>query len=193
MLDAGDTGLFPEPEMHRRARGTTPYDMVQSSPSLLREITSAAEAVGKTGLADTALAKHLAHADPVVRYWAVMALAQLPQERTLPDLVRPLLQDESPSVRYASAGLLARETAESAPLKTLVQGLKDKEETAALYAARELEHLGPRAQAALKEIAQARQENLNSERSRDYKMFIDWALTESMRRCGQDTDYLMKF
>jgi hypothetical protein len=66
-------------------------------------------------------------------------------------------------------------------------------DTAALYAARELENLGKRAQAVLEEIMEARQENYDSERSQDYKMFIDWALTKSMRCCGQDVDYLMKF
>jgi N-sulfoglucosamine sulfohydrolase len=193
MLELGDTGLFPEPEMHTRAKGTTPYDMVRSDRSALLEILGAAEAVAQTNASSSMLTDRLGATDPAVRYWTVVALAQMPQAEEATTAVSALLKDPNPSVRYASAGLLARQSAERTPLKVLVKGLQDPEETAALYAARELELLGGRAQAVLMEIKKARQANFNSNRSNDYKMFIDWALTESMRNCGQDTDYLMSF
>lgn len=193
MLQIYDTGLFPEPEMHRRAKQTTPFVMARSDPSVFQTLMQAAQTVGSSDASPALLIDRLRHSDPAVRYWTVIALAQrsLTQETTL--AAQFLLTDKVPSVRYAAAGLLASKTDDSRPLRVLIQGLSDPEATVALYAARELENLGRKAKPALREITRARQQNFNSERSGDYKMFIDWALTESMRRCDQDTDYLMKF
>ena len=193
MLETYDTGLFPEPEMHRRASGTTPYDMERSGQSRLQETLAAANTVGSSDSQAAALGDRLGHRDSAVRFWTVMALAQLPETPELNPAVRSLLTDKNPSVRYASAGLLARWTSDSESLQVLIRGLDDREETAALYAARELEHLGSKAQPVLNEIRQARQANVGSGRSKDYKMFIDWALTGAIRLCGQSTDYLMPF
>ncbi len=193
MLRTCDSGLFPEPEMHRRASGTTPYDMARSDRSSLQEILVAANTVGSSEISRSVLLAQLGHRDAAVRYWTVIALTQLPPAPELSDAVRPLLQDKNPSVRYAVAGLFARWTHELSPLQILARGLNDQEETAALFAARELEHLGNRAQPVLGEIREARQANLSSSRTKDYRMFIDWALTETLRLCGQSTDYLMPF
>jgi len=193
MLQTCDTGLFPEPEMHRRAKGTTPYDMARSDRSALQEIMGAAAPFAHTNASSSTLMDRLAHADPAMRYWTVIGMVQMPLAEEVTAAVRLLLKDPNPSVRYASAGLLAQGTSERAPLQVLIKGLQDQEETAALYAARELEGLGSRAQPVLHDIKKARQANYNSRRSNDYKMFIDWALTEALRLCGQRTDYLMTF
>jgi N-sulfoglucosamine sulfohydrolase len=193
MLQICDTGLFPEPEMHRRASGTTPYDMARSDRPVLQEIMAAAEPLAETNAVNSTLIDRLGSADPAVRYWTVIALAQMPPAEEATAAARSLLKDPNPSVRYASAGLLAQRSAERMPLQVLIKGLHDQEESAALYAARELELLGNRAQAVLNDIKQAKQANFNSSRSNDYKMFVDWALTGAIRLCGQSTDYLMPF
>ncbi len=194
MIDIKDLGLLSEAEMHIRAKDSTPYEVARQRGRFpIKRILSAAELVASDTADMDTLQRSLKDIDAGVRYWAVIAATQLQQSPSLIRAIQPLLKDRAPNVRFAAAGLIAEWTGSSDALSVLVEGLDDPHGTTALYAARELELLEKKAAGVGEKIKKARQANFESQRHKDYKMFIDWALTGSLRSCGVETDYLMKF
>ncbi len=194
MIDIKDLGLLSEAEMHIRAKDSTPYEVARQRGKFpIRRILSAAELVTGDPAEIDKLCELLKDSDGGVRYWGVLALTQLTRRAAVIEVLEPLLADSSPNVRFAAAGLLAEWTGSSDALSVLVEGLDDPHGTTALYAARELELLEKKAAVVGEKIKKARQANASSKRHKDYKMFIDWALTGLLRSCGVETDYLMKF
>ena len=194
MIDIKDVGLLSEAEMLLRAAGSTPYEVARQPGKFpIERILSAAELVASDTADMDTLQRSLKDADAGVRYWAVIAVTQLKQSPPLVRAIEPLGKDPNPNVRFAAAGLLAEWTGSSNALSVLVKGLDDPHGPTALYAARELELLEKKAAVVLEKIKKARQANFQSQRHKDYKMFIDWALTGLLRSCGVETDYLMKF
>jgi uncharacterized sulfatase len=112
ILAIRDVGFLPEPEMHRRAAGTTIYEMAQDPQRypLERIYTMAEKAARYDREAVPELVAGLRDPDAGVRYWAVMGLLIRGREVVLPQAaeLRTLLTDESPSVRIASAWALAQ-------------------------------------------------------------------------------------
>jgi arylsulfatase A-like enzyme len=112
VLKVRDIGLLPEDEIHRRSRGSTPYDYGHDRAKYpLERILSAAELASSLGAGDVpALRKLLADEDSAVRYWAAMGLLMRGAKavgEARDDLLKRL-EDESPSVRVAAAEALAR-------------------------------------------------------------------------------------
>ncbi len=192
MIQTRDTGLMSEAEMLTRSKNSTPYQTARQSKSYpIQRILAAADMVGTD---DTEkLSDLLKDDDSAVRFWAVIAATQTKFDSSFADQLKPLLKDPNPNVRFAAAGLLANRTDSSDALKVLITGLDEPFGPTALYAARELELLEKKAMPVSKKIKTARTANAASQRHKDYKMFIDWALTESLRSCGVETDYIMKF
>jgi hypothetical protein len=194
MIDIKDIGLLSEAEMLLRAADSTPYEVARQPGKFpIERILSAAERVTGDPAEIVELSELLEDTDAGVRYWGVLALTQLTRQSAVIEALEPLLADSSPNVRFAAAELLAEWTGSSDALSVLVEGLDDPHGTTALYAARELELLEKKAAVVGEKIKKARQANASSKRHKDYKMFIDWALTGSLRSCGVKADYLMKF
>jgi uncharacterized sulfatase len=119
-----DGGFLPEAEQHRRAEAakTTIYELLQNdSTYALEKIWAMADAASlggniKPGLHDS---------DSGVRYWAAMGHLMRGGEAVKADAadLRPLLNDESPSVRIAAAWALAAfsDSDRPAALETLKQ------------------------------------------------------------------------
>lgn len=192
MLDIKDTGLLSEAAMHARSKGSTPYDMTRRPNVPLQRILDAADCAG-TDVDESKLLRLLNDPDPAVRFWAVITATSRPQTNPLAEALKPLLQDPDANVRFASAGLLVQRTAAPDPLAVLIAGLNHPDGPTALYAAREIALAGTNACSAVEQIKTARNANFQSKRHKDYKMFIDWALTAALRTCGVETEYLMKF
>ncbi len=194
MIDIKDIGLLSEAEMLLRATEATPYEIARQPGKFpIRRILSAAELVASDQTDMDTLQRSLKDTDAGVRYWAVIAATQLDQSPSLVRAIQALLKDPYPNVRFAAAGLLAEWTGSSDALSVLVEGLDDPHGPSALYAARELELLEKKAAGVCEKIKKARQANASSKRHKDYKMFIDWALTGLLRSCGVEADHLMKF
>jgi arylsulfatase A-like enzyme len=111
MLAIRDVGLLPEGDIHRRAIGSTPYDMGHDPKKYpLEDILATAEKASSLREDATAeLAAELAAAtDDAVRYWAAMGL--LMRGKTAveahADVLRRALEDSSPYVRVATAEAL---------------------------------------------------------------------------------------
>ena len=190
MIQTHDTGLLPEAEMHIRAAGSTPFDVVQDATKFPESrILAAAELVGAGPKAIPALTEYLESGDSAVRYWAAEGLLALgPQAAEAKGALTTALEDPCPDVRFAAAGALCRLGPCDEALSALAQGVLDSREPVVLHAARVLQSLGSKARPVLSEMESARQrcKNANgSYRNNDHAMFIDWALTHAIENCKE--------
>ena len=188
MIQTRDTGLLPEAEMHIRAAGSTPYDIVQDAAKFpASRILAAAELVGAGPKALPALTEYLESPDSAVRYWAAEGLLALgPQAAEAKEALMTALEDPCPDVRFAAAGALCRLGSCDEALLVLARGLQDSREPVALHAARTLQSLGNKALPVLGRMESARERCKNpggSYKNDNYAMFIDWALTHAIEGC----------
>ena len=193
MLQTRDTGLLPEAEMHIRAEGSTPYTMVRNARKYpQRRILAAADLVGKGPDNIPKLIRLLGDSDSLVRYWAVIALDALgPQAGPAAEALEGVLEDESPNVRFAAAGVLCRMGLCEAALPVLAEGLTEEREETVLYAAREIQRIGAAAAPIVEQINEARTifENPDgSYKNNNHAMFIAWALKYALENCSQRSD-----
>jgi len=193
MLQSRDTGLLPEAEMHIRSEGSTPYTMTRNSIKFpQRRIFAAADLVGKGPENIPELIKFLGDSDGVVRYWAVIGLDALgPQAHPATDALEGVLEDASPNVRFAAAGVLCRMGMCEKALPVLAEGLKEKREETVLYAAREIQRIDTSALPIIEKIREAKAGCENPDgsfKNNNHAMFIDWALKNALENCSQESD-----
>jgi len=191
MLQTRDTGLLPEAEMHIRAEGSTPYTITRNSRKFpQRRILAAADLVGKGPENIPRLIKLLGDSDGVVRYWAVIALDVLgPQAAPATEALEGLLEDPSPNVRFAAAGVLCRVGLCEAALPVLADGLTEDREETVLYAAREIQRIGTEAIPIVEQIREAQtrcKKPDGSYKNNNHATFIDWALKYALENCSQE-------
>jgi hypothetical protein len=109
-LRTRDLGLLSEFEMHRRAEGSTQFDVGQSEASYpLSRILPVAEMAGQRDAANLPrLVALLDNEDPAIRWWAALGLVMLGKEARAAEsvLLEKCLNDESPLVRVAAAEAL---------------------------------------------------------------------------------------
>ena len=105
-LRTRDLGLMSEYEMHRRAEGSTQYEVGQSEDKYpLQRILPVAELAGERDADNLPKLLDLLDDDePVVRWWATLGLVMLgKQSRPAEPALEKLLADDSPLVRVAAA------------------------------------------------------------------------------------------
>lgn len=185
MLETYDTGFLSEAEMHIRAEGSTPYTIARDSRKYpLRRILATADLVGKGPGNIPKLIKLLEDSDSAVRYWSVIALDALgPQAREGTDALEGVLQDSSPNVRFAAAGVLCRVGLCEKALPVLAEGLREKREETVLYAAREIQRIGTKARPIVKQMREAQAKYMNPDgsfKNNNHAMFIAWALKNAL-------------
>jgi uncharacterized sulfatase len=111
-LKIRDVGFLPEDEIHRRSKGSTPYQMGHDERLYPAErVIRTAETASSPKPGDSgALFKAFGDADSGVRYWAAMGLLMRGKsgvQAGRSQLTRAL-EDDSPSVRVAAAEALGR-------------------------------------------------------------------------------------
>jgi arylsulfatase A-like enzyme len=190
MLQTHDTGLLPEADMHIRAAGSTPYEVVQDAAKFPQSrILAAAELVGADRKALPALMEYLEDGDSAVRYWAAEALLALgPDAGEAKKALTTALEDPSPDVQFAAAGALCRLGSCDEAVLVLAKGLQDPREPVVLHAARTLQGLGAKARPALNHMQSARERCKNADgsyKNDNYAMFVDWALTRAIESCKE--------
>jgi HEAT repeat protein len=177
--------------MHIRAEGSTPYTITRDARKYpQRRILAAADLVGKRPQNIPRLVKLLSDSDGVVRYWAVIVLdAMGPQAGQATKALEGVLEDASPNVRFAAAGVLCRIGLCEEALPVLADGLTEAREETVLYAAREIQRIGAEAIPIVEHIreAQARCKKPDgSYKNNNHAMFIDWALKYALENCSQE-------
>lgn len=112
ILRVRDVGLLPEGEMHRRAKGKSPYDMAREEGvyPLERILAAALVASSREPCEARELRNWLTDPDPAVRYWGAMgALVQGPARAAeLREELTAALHDETSCVAIAAAEVMAR-------------------------------------------------------------------------------------
>ncbi len=104
-----DVGILPEGEMHRRSRGTTPYDLAHDASFPFARIYEMAELASSLRAdAMPALKAASADADSGVRYWAIRGLGMRGADgvKAGHDELTKALDDAAPDVRIAAAEAL---------------------------------------------------------------------------------------
>ena len=188
LLEKRDLGFLPECDMAVRSRGATPYDMARNGRAYpLETILDAAELVGAGPAAMGRQMTLLNHADPAVRYWAVVGLRALgAKARVALAALAKVLADRASAVRIEAAWALADlgQTHRAAALALLQNELVNPHDRrAALRAARALQMLGPNARPALPAMMRA----LRTARTArgDNAMFIRFALDPAVKALGE--------
>ncbi|MGQ9573852.1 MAG: sulfatase-like hydrolase/transferase [Thermoguttaceae bacterium] len=112
LLKTRDAGFLSEAEMHRRAAGTTIYEMARDPAKYpLEEILAMAElAASRQPEALARLVAGLEHPDSAVRYWAATGLLVRGAEAVgfAREPLRAALRDSSPSVQAIAAWALGQ-------------------------------------------------------------------------------------
>ena len=153
-----DLGLLPEAELHERTRGAAPYELIRNGElQYPRErILQAIDATYRGAPAIDELVALLKDDDPAVKYWALVGLAGLrgaakPAEPT----IIAALTDRSASVRVAACEALRHLDQHDRTLPVLTEALSHSNEWVRLSAAITLDHLGPAAKPARKQLERA--------------------------------------
>jgi len=108
-LRSRDLGLMSEYEMHRRAAGSTPYEMGRDTATWpLARVLPVAEMASRREPGNRArLVELLGDEEPIVRWWAALGLVMLGEGAAPTESALKLaLEDASPLVRVAAAEAL---------------------------------------------------------------------------------------
>ncbi len=185
LSDTRDTGFLPEPQMHIRAKNSTPYQIAQNHTTYpLNRITAVAELTGKGPAQLPKILTALRDTDPAARYWAIIALRNLEPALIPTEHLTPMLSDSAPSVRFEAAGLLCRQKSSAQALDVLRQGLKDDRPYVNLYAARTLQNLKEKACPAKKEMKYALDVYQPDEKKAMWRLFASWSLKQTIQNCS---------
>ena len=197
ILKTRDACFLFEPEMMMRSVGTTTYEMAQDASKYdLEKIYTAAEMVGVAQPEE--IAANLKDTDSGVRFWAIMGLmnAATDAKNYIPEIDK-LLDDESPTVQIAAAGLLCTLNTPKNALPVLGKWMNDERMWLALYAARTIQEAGKTALPLAPEI-QKTLANLSVEpgnqkphagatrvyRDGNFASFTGWALEGALQEMG---------
>jgi uncharacterized sulfatase len=164
LLNTRDAGFLPEPEQHRRATGTSIYELCHDPARYpLEQILAAADlASGLKPHALPQLKSGLADKDSGVRFWSALGLLMRGSNavHSARQELRLALQDEAPAVRVTAANALAKfagEPEQSLALDVLQQLMDPEKNTAyvsimALNALQSLPGLPPPLRESIKRI-----------------------------------------
>lgn len=151
MLRTGDLGLLPEYELHKRAEGSTPYE-IALDPKLnpLQSMFNAAELADLREPPDyvATLGPYSGAVDAALRWWGVRGRIAVG--------TRPPAADASPDIRIVLAETQAAAGHDDVALAELTQLLKHESPFIRLAALNALDRLGPRAVSVIPAIEQAK-------------------------------------
>lgn len=153
-----DLGFMPEAlwfEQFEDDGDLTPrHTLVREQPELypLARLRELADALA-TDQASPEMFQALASENPAVRFWGTLGLlASGDRSEPVRDALRPLLQDETATVRATAAQALAAAGETDAALPVLLKILDHEQPFVALRAANGLDHLGEAARPVLPEL-----------------------------------------
>jgi len=191
MKEKKDLGLLAEAEYMIRSAGSTPYEYARSDTYRTDRILRAAELVGGSDLG--AIQEALKDDDSGVRYWGAMAIRNMlgTGVREL-KMLKPLLDDESPSVQILAAESLCLREGHPEALEVLKKWVIDDRPWLALQAARSIQLIGPAARPLIPTLHRVLEKNLGTPgaerkyKNFNYAAFTSWALEWALKEMGED-------
>ncbi len=151
-FEVRDVGFLPEPEIHSRSKGSTPYEMGHDPKKYparrVQNIADIATSSPKTSQRE--LLAGLKDSDSAVRYWAATGFLIAGKELVAANApeIEKALQDPEPSVRIVAAEALGRfgtASRNNTSIETLLElaNLDNHGWYTATMALNALDHLGP--------------------------------------------------
>ena len=184
-LRTHDSGMIPEPMMHRLASGSTVYEMVRDENVFpLPEVLNTAHLMLQGGKALSQLTARLDHQNPIVRYWAVIGLQVLGEKAVVStEKLTELLDDPYLSVRIPAAEALCASGDCEQSLPVLLS-IAEQPGAAGLMASRALENLAGTAFPAKAGIRKLQKNTceLADGKWYGYDLYACWALTEALKK-----------
>ena len=185
-IQTHDTGMIPEPLMHKLAANSTIYETAKSEEKAPYEsIMSTTDLMFAGKKAIPLLEEKLKDKNPVVRYWAVVGLQVLGQEaKGSAASLSALLNDPFPTVSIQAAEALCAIGQCEESLPYLFKTVKEQEGPTRLMASRALEMLGSQLSSSSNEL-QALQEHLcqlSAGKWYGYDLYACWSLTQALNK-----------
>jgi len=140
MLESFDTGLMPEPEMLRLAKGSTPYEITRDKDIYpMEEILKTCDLATNKDVSSTEIIEKLQHNNGFVRFWAVVAIQCLEKyESEILIELEKLQKDDFKTVQIEAAKTLIK-AGNPEYVKIILDYLAGDDEIIQLYAARAFE------------------------------------------------------
>ena len=196
ILETRDVGFLHEPEYMIRSEGSSPYEMAREKSNYhLEEILRAAEAVGKADIED--FIELSGSEDSGVRYWAVIGMQYLNDNKAIPAL-KELLADTSPAVQVEAAYTLAKMGQLNGSLEILDKYVQDERPWLALHAARSIELIGENAIPLVATLYQVKEKYAAPPDSKarfsdsDFAFFISMSVIYALENCGESFEHSLK-
>ncbi len=176
LLAIRDSGFLPEAEMMTRAADDTIYQMVRDEQRYpLESLIDAAELAARRDAADVPKLIELLKADDAgLRYWGALGCAVRGKaaKEALP-VLRTRLLDPSPSVRIATAEVVARLAQPKLALPVLVSALKHDNPRVVLHALNVLQELGDAANPVADAVRDGTQDHSDNYVQRAAEWFLE--------------------
>lgn len=185
-LKTHDSGMIPEPLMHRLAENSTVYEMLRNEKVFPQaEVMNTANLMLRGNEALPDLQQKLTHENPVVRYWAVVGIQVLGLSAALAtnDLTK-LLEDPYHSVQIQAAEALCQLGACEKSLPLLIDVARQQSGPTRLMASRALENVGDKIVPAITEIQNLHQTTCQLAEGKwyGYDLYACWALSEALKK-----------
>jgi len=190
MVEQRDVGLLNESDMMIRAGATSPYEMGASEAFPVEDVLKAANLCGNPEATVDEAVLLFDHADPAVRFWAVLSLysaGDLDQVALI--RLKELLKDPSLTVAVAAAELICQMGLYEEGLAVLARALQEADHpTLVLQASISLRNLKEEAAPLIPLINEVfpayRGEVWGRYKDWIYPMFIGFALDQVYLNCG---------
>ncbi len=188
ILDTHDTGLMPEPVMHRLAEGSTPWAVAHDSTVYpIRRILNTTSLMLGDLQNEKALVNAMNDQNLFVRYWAVISAEALQSHSPeVLSALRSRLNDDSKVVKLEAAEALIRAGSTGVALQVIEKHLEDDDPYIQLYAARAFELISDMLPKIPDEVIEA-EKHLKKETSGEWKghqLYAYWALKETLEKAG---------
>jgi len=157
-LQTHDLGLMPEYEIHRRAAGTTPYELAHDPKNHpLEQLMAAADLANRVDSSTLPqLTKLLEDKDPAVRWWGAVGLVALGKKAApAADAMAKAVKDPSPLVRVAAADALCKIGRHEDAMPVLIAALSHETPFIRLRAINVLDSIGEKARPAVPAMKKA--------------------------------------
>lgn len=185
-LKTHDSGMIPEPMMHKLAENTTVYDMIRNENVFpQQEVMHTANLMLKGKEALAALQKSLTHKNAIVRFWAIIGLQVIGEDaRSATNDLTKLLKDQSSSIQIQASEALCTIGACEKSLPLLISIASGQSGPERLMACRALEQLDDKILPAISEVRKLQQTvcTLSEGKWYGYDLYACWALNEALKK-----------
>ena len=183
IMETFDTGLMPEPEMHRLSLQSTPYEIARDSQIFpVEKILSACDLILEEEPDIQKISENLSHSSGFVRYWAVITVQSLNlSDPSILTELKLLYNDDFITTRIEAAKTLIKAGNYEA-IQSILKYLNSEDDIVSLYAARAFQEIWQLLPNVPQEFfmfyEKLRLKNETENNLNYYELYTYWALSE---------------